>query len=508
MGELWTTLTNSNVYICDENTVQALQGLAPGWNAADRSKIKSGFAKHELFSRVKDANERSSLLQKTLAVDGIIITFKTFHKHIRVLEPIMLNLRELFRPFKIQPSVAATFRGSYIRTSSEARQQQCVIQYSETENRALAFSEEDSAKYAYWQLWLFVLRHRHEISKDPAKEHAIIDDETAHGVPAWFIRLGYLAHTLGFHSDRITNLTRKDPDLCEIRRNLDVERPGMLFYVSPSDLEAEVESRHQGQTVFRLRSLTPQACISSDSASKQDELDIRLTLFLPSIWQALKQHRRQSLTRFGILVLQLFSFWGTTLQPNTPQSPTLESATLESTTLESNTLESTTFESTTLETTTLQPEHQNGFNSNRSSLEISIQPNMLTAESTVGSLSNYSFPRNSISDSSPRESTPTKQSITFWHLPNERTQAPVPTHSCPPQHIANVVSTLGDDVMFLSIRTKVFKVCHPARIEASLLKSDDAVSLYYISRQGNWAEWVGRTYQPQPWLEVDNPWRS
>jgi len=93
MYDIWYAITGGDAYLCDEYTVGKLGGLAPLWSSRDRSMIETLFATGEIFPRVHDRAVRARILERVLAVEGLILTFQTFFKHVKILGPVMLPLR-------------------------------------------------------------------------------------------------------------------------------------------------------------------------------------------------------------------------------------------------------------------------------------------------------------------------------------------------------------------------------------------------------------------------------
>jgi hypothetical protein len=296
--------------------VEKLEGLAPRWSSRDRSKVKAFFKTGQIFSRVSDPAVRAQILQRTLRVDGFILTFRTFFKHVKVLGPIMLRLRELFPPGDLFPrrdlsepaqkrplSIKDILKKYYHGPASHPSH--CLLQYSENDERYIETSE--PAVYSYWQLCLSLLRYEHGTWKPSSRrksQQEILDH------PEWTIRLGQLARRLGFESDNILALCHQDPDLSQIRLNMRGERPTSRYSVSLEKFEAEARLRQQGQEIFRHLPASPTPLMTTDSDTSKAIPRTHHGLYLPTIWCALAQEARYSLTEFGKLLLVLNSFFG------------------------------------------------------------------------------------------------------------------------------------------------------------------------------------------------------
>jgi hypothetical protein len=317
MQQLWHTVTGGNVSWCDRNTMEKLEGLAPRWSSRDRSVIEAFFDTDQIFSRVNDPTTRAQIRERILTVDGFILTFRTFSKHVKVLRPIMLRLRELVpisdlfpprdisEPVQRRPlSVKDVLLRRYHNEPS-LRVSRCLLQYSEHDERYIETSE--SAVYSYWQLCLSLIRHEHGpwVPSKRRKGQQEIQDQ-----PEWMIKLGQLAQRLGFESDEITALSCKDADLSRIRLHMRVERPSSCYSVSPGEFDTEARSRQKGQEIFKRRSAFPSPLMTTDSDTSNVEPKTHQGLFLPTIWSALTQDARYALTDFGKLLLILTSFFG------------------------------------------------------------------------------------------------------------------------------------------------------------------------------------------------------
>jgi hypothetical protein len=307
---MWNIFTNGNPFWCDESTVTNLQALAPRWSIRDRSTIKTAFKKNKVFPRVQDDDKRTSILQSVLATQGFILTFKTFFKHVKTLTPVMPKLRELFWPLKMNPSVQCVFKDAYTPTKDASDSEKCLVQTDDTNFCWMKALGNFSGSCAYWQLCLFLLRRERRHGTLDGMSKNTLRDESSPRYPSWLIELGHLALRLGFKSDRIFALTQKDAELSEIRKHLRCERPEILFSVSSEQFEAEALQRQERLAIFDRREMPPPPSMGTDDSSSEAEPDERVSLFLPTIQEALKQTPRQYLTPFGRLVLVLISFLG------------------------------------------------------------------------------------------------------------------------------------------------------------------------------------------------------
>ncbi|UPX14619.1 uncharacterized protein EKO05_0005096 [Ascochyta rabiei] len=316
MYEIWYTITGGDAHLCDEYTIEKLGGLAPLWSSRDRSMIEGLFARHQVFPRVHDTGVRAQICQRVLAIEGLIPNFQTFFKHVKILGPVMLPLRELLPPGKLHPSKdefnlvsrhLPSVRDILLQNCYERpgqNRQQCLLQYSEHDERFIECI--DPGLHSYWQLCLYLLRHvqDHQNYRKEQRDQAQLLER-----PGWVIRLGRFARRLGFQSDTISSLCNQDPDLSQIRMHMLQERPSVFFSAPADKFNAEAYSRQRSQVIFEPRLPAPTPLMTTDSVNTTRVPRNHPQLFLPTIWSALTQEPRYALTEFGELVLISMSFF-------------------------------------------------------------------------------------------------------------------------------------------------------------------------------------------------------
>ncbi|EMD65819.1 hypothetical protein COCSADRAFT_86099, partial [Bipolaris sorokiniana ND90Pr] len=453
MYEIWYTITNGNAYLCDEYTIEKLGGLAPLWSSRDRSTIETMFATCQVFPRVHDSAIRAQILQRVLAIEGLILNFQTFFKHVKVLGPIMLPLRELFPASELFPprdefSLVSNhlpsvrdilFQRCY--ELHEENKQQCLVEYSALDARFMACS--DPKKVAYWQLCLYLSRH----TKSQWNSYKETKDQMGQSErPEWIIRLGSFAHKLGFASAEISSLCNQNPDLSQIRMHMLRERPNHIFSVPAEKFDAEAHSRQNGQTIFEPRPPAPTPLMTTDNTTTIRMPRSHPGLFLPTIWTALTQEPRYALTEYGILVLILMSFFER-------------------------------FESTSVSSTC------EGFQRTEPA-----QP----AWSPLRSSSVYSRPVN------PDLASSHIDRFTFWRLPHSTDMRPEPIYECDSIQ-AEVMKVITDirhqgtfAFFFLVDRSGQLKTCTPSQIGHRRKRSKRPNDIFYAYGRENSSMWVGR----------------
>jgi hypothetical protein len=317
MQQIWHEITDGNEFWCDRNTIEKLGGLAPKWSSRDRAIVEAFFDTGQVFCRVIDPVIRAQILKRILTVDGFLLTFRTFFKHVKVLGPIMLRLRELFptsdlfpprdlsEPVRRRPISTKEILLQKCYNNASLQANQCLLQYSDLDERHI--ETPDSAVYSYWQLCLSLVRHE-QGTWTSSKQGKGKQVELVH--PEWMIRLGQLARKLGFESERISVLCCNDADMSQIHQHMRQERPSSYYSVSLEEFDTEARSRQEGQRIFKRRQASPSPLMTTDSDTSNVAPKTHKELFLPTIWSALAQEARYALTDFGKLLLILTSFFG------------------------------------------------------------------------------------------------------------------------------------------------------------------------------------------------------
>jgi hypothetical protein len=464
MYEIWYTITDGSAHLCDEYTIEKLGGLAPLWSSRDRSMIEDLFATHQVFPRVHDPDVRAQIRQRMLAVEGLILNFKTFFKHVKILGPVMLPLRELLPAGELYPSGdefnLVSRRLPSVRDillqhcykQPGQNKQQGLLQYSEHDERSVESSE--PGLHSYWQLCLYLLRHvqGHWKPRDQAQSSER---------PGWVIRLGQFARRLGFESDMIASLCNQDPDLSQIRMHMLQERPSVFFSAPADNFNAEAHSRQKGQVIFEPRPPAPTPLMTTDSATTTRVPRNHPKLFLPTIWSALTQEPRYALTEYGELVLISMSFFEK-------------------------------FESSSNSGT-------------RKSLDEQLQASLAASPSLPTTPRGGSQPAQLLLRSSSVYSvpvypdhltTPHGTHITFWHLPQSRDLSPFAEYRCDAtgeaiRKVVNSICAQGVAPLFALVdKGGRLKLCHPSQILHRRKRSKQPEDIYYIYKHENWEIWI------------------
>jgi hypothetical protein len=468
---MWHTITHGNVFWCDRNTIERLEGLAPRWSSRDRSVIENLFGTGQIFSRVKDPSARAQIMRETLAVDGLILSFRTFFKHVKVLGPIMLRLRELFPSsdlfpprdvyepiWRRHPSIKDILLRTYYNERGN-KVNPCILQHSDQDERHIETSH--SAKYAYWQLCLSLMRQEQgdwKLQKKGKHKQEILD------YPEWLIRLGQLARKLGFESDKILLLCQEDPNLSQIRLFMREERPCALYSVSSDEFDAAARSRQRGQEIFKRRPDSPFPLMTTDSDTSTVFPRTHRALFLPTIWNALTQESRYALTEFGKLVLVLTTFFGNF-------GPSHGSSDYEA----------------------------SGIDVSQSHRPIPVDHTEQEAENlTRRSSSDYSMYDVQSTPVHPAPSAASSDNrMTFWQLPASRHIEATAKYTCPAtiDRIKDVVRYIKKDSKMPPVFTMVAKngqlqICPPEKISQRRHQSKQPRSVYYLYDKTHLDLWI------------------
>jgi hypothetical protein len=461
MYEIWYTITGGDAHLCDEYTIEKLGGLAPLWSSRDRSIIEGLFARHQVFPRVHDSDVRAQMCRRVLAVEGLIPNFQTFFKHVKILGPIMLPLRELLPPGELHPSRdefnlvsrrLPSVRDILLQSYNERPGQQYLLQHSEHDERFVECSS--PGLYSYWQLCLYLLRdvQGHWNHRNKPQEQAQSSERSG-----WVIRLGQFARRLGFESDMISSLCNQDPDLSQIRMHMLQERPSVLFSAQADKFNAEAHSRQRAQVIFEPRLPAPTPLMTTDSATTSRVPRNHPELFLPAIWSALTQEPRYALTEYGELVLISMSFF------------------------------------------------EKFGSSAVSGAQGGSQPaRLLLRSSSVYSVPMYpdypATPHGANITATPHganiTATPHGANITFWHLPQSRDMSPLAEYRCHTtmgdvKRVVNRIRAQGVAPLFALVdRDGRLKLCDPSQILRRRKLSKQPEDVYYLYSNEEVEIWI------------------
>lgn len=485
MQKMWHFITDGNGSICDESTIQKLQGLAPHWSSRDRSVIEELFDTNQLFPRVSDRGTRAQILQKLLSIDGIILSFQTFYKHVKILEPVMLRLRELFPAQELFPPRGLcdplqrrlpSIRDVLLQKCYKpppTRPNRCLVLFGDDDERFVESNQ--SGLYSYWQLCLHLFGD--ELSEKKALR--LTKKSKMHQVeehPAWMVRLGHLARKLGFESDRILELCEKDPDLSDIRKHMLQERPHALFWASPDNFDLEALSRQKGQAIFQPRKLPSTSAMTAEDVTRVHSINASKKIFLPTIWSAQAQEKKYALTDHGRFVLVLVSFFGNFEPPSEWSGRPIPASRSDLHTFSNPP----------------SPYHVNhtGSASEEPHLEEELAPRPCSSV--------YSLPDHTPGEPcfTSNETSERPQNLTFWHLPEGNDMGPIATHQCQasPKDIRTVIENIHSTgmapVFTLVHRDNRLRLCHPDQILKRRSESSRPTDVYYEYSKDKEETWI------------------
>jgi hypothetical protein len=526
MQQMWHKITAGNVYWCDRNTIEKLEGLAPRWSSRDRSVVQKLFSTGQIFPRVRVPSIRAEILRETLAVEGFILTFRTFFKHIKVLGPIMLRLRELFPSSDLfpprdlyepigrrYPSIKDILLHKYYN-DRELPASPCLLQYSDQNERYI--ETPNSAIYSYWQLCLSLLRHEQgnwRPLKGGKYQQELLD------YPEWLIKLGQLARKLGFESDKILLLCREDPDLSQIRLFMREERPNALYSVSSGEFDAAARSRQQGQEIFKRLPDLPLPLMTTDGDTSITIPRTHRALFLPTIWSALTQESRYALTEFGKLLLVLTTFFGDfgpshgasdyeaskmDVSPYNSQFP-VDDTEQEVANIPRRSSHERILPDAASREHVLQPSH-GGLDFEASEMRILPSPLQLALDDNEQRSASYtrrSSSDNSMPDAQSMPMHPTAsadssgKTIVFWHLPASSHELPIAKYTCPAskdriRETIRSISAVGDTppVFTMVAKNGQLQICPPEKIYRRRNESSKPQDIYYLYGKNHLNLWI------------------
>ncbi|KAH7032580.1 uncharacterized protein B0I36DRAFT_241209 [Microdochium trichocladiopsis] len=292
IGQTWRTICGDDknkMEKIDADTIRALQGMAPGACQSDHSslldKLRSG---HILGGFTEQARGEMWSQICTVSRHTLIPSLHTFFEDLKYLKCAVESLRRL-----LHLGSRDTIEGCLesMLTDGSSGQQQCIIQYSESEYKLLPGPVATRFALGCRQLWLAAFRIYQDLPAAPQKAH-IRAKPRKKGDEVTLFRLADLASRLGFTSEPRRNILQQSPSRQVARTALlAVMKPGRYMY---KNLEGIVD---QITGVFESAELVPLAEASSSTQTsdrnegpvrwglphKMDHERDRESLFLPNL---------------------------------------------------------------------------------------------------------------------------------------------------------------------------------------------------------------------------------
>lgn len=275
---------------------------------------------------------RAAVLQRLLTLPGMILTFKSFFGHIKILEPISMGLRAIL------PCLPGhSLRRSVMRSLSALPTEELLHGLSRT-GFGPGPSNDHTHKYA--QLCLFLLRGvTAQVGAQARKARAarlarkregkeMISSPQLDIMPGWAWRqYVQLASDLGFRSDAIETLSKREWEAAEYYAFLQVQLSNELSSVGGDLVERMVRQHCEGIAhLLRAQSSVPRSAqYTTNYGGVQQEKRLswpdgpsregdREYLYVQNIYTTpVEDEQRSLLTSFAVKRLIFLAFFGTTV---------------------------------------------------------------------------------------------------------------------------------------------------------------------------------------------------
>lgn len=136
----------------DDSSVALLQSLAPYHSIKDMAVIVAGMEERRLFPLITESSARDRICHHISSIKGLIPSLYTLFESLKYLEPCSYALRALL-PGKVKGTIRQELFACYRPTST------VVVQMQEMQYNQVSATTEAGRELAYWQLWLFAMRH-------------------------------------------------------------------------------------------------------------------------------------------------------------------------------------------------------------------------------------------------------------------------------------------------------------------------------------------------------------
>ncbi|KAF1349024.1 hypothetical protein BDV97DRAFT_370240 [Delphinella strobiligena] len=114
--------------------------------------IVAGMEERRLFSLITESSARDRICHNISSIKGLIPSLYTLFESLKYLEPCSYALRGLL-PGKVKGTIRQELFACYRPTST------VVVQMQEMQYNQVSATTEAGRELAYWQLWLFAMRH-------------------------------------------------------------------------------------------------------------------------------------------------------------------------------------------------------------------------------------------------------------------------------------------------------------------------------------------------------------
>ncbi|OAQ69274.1 hypothetical protein VFPPC_11619 [Pochonia chlamydosporia 170] len=201
--EVWRTITLNNPEVqqaTDDETVQALERLAPSASRHDSQTIRELMLSRKLFSTISSRILRDEIEKQLLQIGVVIPSIATFHENMGYLSIGMSILRENIVGDKIRGTMAQAMQNTW-------QPRESLIEHAEGQYYPL--SRQPSFILAYHVLFISAIRNFPRLSKiGPLRERRLSPVKS--GIDETYLeRFLTLAQALGFTSHRLESKLRQ-----------------------------------------------------------------------------------------------------------------------------------------------------------------------------------------------------------------------------------------------------------------------------------------------------------
>ncbi|KAJ5142480.1 uncharacterized protein N7515_001267 [Penicillium bovifimosum] len=211
----WSSLVASNrlaMKKIDQDTVEALQLLAPGKSRTDKKTARGLVLGGQAFGEFGD-EERRSIWARLKDFDVLVPSLYTFFEDFKYLESCAHCVKRLFGP---STSIWQSMSSMFVPQSDSedgTGVEESLIQTSESTFRHQRATDVERLETGYWQIWLYAMRHYTLMPPDPKKEDDLLA-KSARAKPDQraIYEMAELARHLGFKSTEIEMLINSSPD--------------------------------------------------------------------------------------------------------------------------------------------------------------------------------------------------------------------------------------------------------------------------------------------------------
>lgn len=197
----------------DQDTVEALQLLAPGKSRTDTKTARGLVLGGQAFGEFSD-EERRSIWTRMKDFDVLVPSLYTFFEDFKYLESCAHCVKRLFGPStSIWQSMSSMFVPLSDSQDNHPEAGEGIIQTSESTFRRQQATDLERLKTGYLQVWLYAMRHYTLMPPDPKKEDDLLA-KPARAKPdrRAIYEMAELARRLGFKSTEIEGLVNSSPD--------------------------------------------------------------------------------------------------------------------------------------------------------------------------------------------------------------------------------------------------------------------------------------------------------